>query len=124
MTKRISPLDLPEDFDGCSYPCRKTGVHTLQWSGCSQAPESARPEPRLTVMRARVAADGYPSLVGESISLSELMERIEKAMRTVPITLGPNSLKLLENGHQMHLTGGEYSAMALAVAMDLIEESK
>ncbi|BFP50126.1 hypothetical protein KCMC57_64940 (plasmid) [Kitasatospora sp. CMC57] len=113
--------DLPADFDGCARSCRKTRSHTLLWGDCAHAPESARPEPLVTIGGVQSAADGHPSIVLRSVPVSELAERIEKALRSVQITLGPKSLALLEDGHQMHLTGGEYSAMALAVAMDLAE---
>jgi hypothetical protein len=115
------PNDLPADFDGCAYSCRKPREHTLVWGDCAQAPESARPEPRVTIGSTFIDVDGYPSIGMTSIPVSELAERIEKALRSVGITLGPKSLELLEGGHRMHLTGGEYAAMALAVAMDLAE---
>ena len=119
----MTSLDaLPADFDGCARSCRKTRTHTLLWGDCAHTPESARPEPRVTIGGTITAADGYPSVVLHSIPVSELAERIEKTLRSVHITLGPNSLRLLEEGHRMHLTGGEYSAMALAVAMDLAED--
>lgn len=114
--------ELPPDFDGCARSCRKTHIHTLLWGDCAHAPESSRPEPRVTIGSVQTAADGHPSIVLQSIPVSDLAERIEKALRTVQITLGPKSLELLQEGHRMHLTGGEYSAMALAVAMDLAEE--
>jgi hypothetical protein len=113
-----------EEFDGCTRACRKTRVHTLVWGDCERAPESARPEPTLTVMRRRVLEDGYPALVGESVTLSALAGQIEKALRSVPVRLGPNALTLLRNGKTVGLSGGEYAAMALAVAMDLVEEGK
>lgn len=115
----IDPM--PPGFDGCARSCRKTRQHTFLWGDCEHAPESARPEPHVTIGGTQIAADGYPSIVLQSVPVSVLAERIEKAMRTVPIVLGSKSLALLEGGHRMHLTGGEYSAMALAVAMDLAE---
>lgn len=107
------------DFDGCSRPCRTTGVHTLIWGDCAHAPETARPEPRVTIGGTYIAADGYPSIGLQSIPISEMAERIEKVLRTIPVRLGPNALAMLERGETVGLSGGEYSAMALAVAMDL-----
>lgn len=111
--------DLSPDFDGCNRDCRKTGVHTLAWYGCGQAPESARPERQVTIGGVRMAADGENSIVLESVPVSEMADRIEKALRTVSINLGPNALGMLERGEPVRLSGGEYAAMALAVAMDL-----
>lgn len=115
----IDPI--PPDFDGCARSCRKTRTHTLLWGDCAHAPESARPEPRVSFFRHGTGSDGLPAILTESLTVSDLAERVEKALRSVGITLGPNSVRLLEDGHRMHLTGGEYSAMALAVAMDLAE---
>jgi len=118
----VTTIDpIPADFDGCARSCRKTRTHTLLWGDCAHAPESARPEPRVSFFRHGTDADGMPAILTESLTVSDLAERVEKALRGVGITLGPNSLRLLEDGHRMHLTGGEYSAMALAVAMDLAE---
>lgn len=112
------------DFDGCSRPCRTTGVHTLIWGDCAHAPETARPEPRVTIGGVRMMGDGENSIVLESIPVSELADRIEKALRTIPVRLGPNALAMLERGETVGLSGGEYSAMALAVAMDLAGEQQ
>lgn len=108
--------DQPTDFDGCHRDCRKAGKHTLRWGGCEHAPE---PEPSITIMRVRTAADGYPELVGERSTVTELAARIEDVLRTVPIRLTNLSLRLLSEGHEMHLTEDEYAAMARAVATAL-----
>lgn len=107
------------DFDGCSRPCRISGVHTLVWGDCAHAPESARPEPRVTIGGVRGMSDGGNSIALEAIPVSELTERIEKTLRTVSISFGPNALAMLERGEPVGLSAGEYWAMALAVAMDL-----
>lgn len=104
------------DFDGCHRECRKAGKHTLRWGGCEHAPE---PEPSITIMRARTASDGYPELVGERSTVTELADHIETALRTVPIRLTNLSLRLLSEGREMHLTEDEYAAMARAVATAL-----
>jgi hypothetical protein len=100
-----------EEFDGCKRACRTAGRHTLVWGDCSAAPESARPEPKLTVMRTRIAEDGYPSLVGELFTRTELAERIELTLRAVPLVSAPPA-------------DADYQAMALAAADDLIEADR
>jgi hypothetical protein len=119
----VTAIDpIPPDFDGCARSCRKTRTHTHLWGDCAHAPEGARPEPRVSFFRHGTGPDGAPAILTESLTVSDLAERIEKALRSVGITLGPKSLELLEDGHRMHLTGGEYAAMALTVAMDLAED--
>jgi hypothetical protein len=110
------------DFDGCARACRQLRTHTFAWGECAHAPATARPEPRVTIGGTYIAPDGYPAIGLQSIPISELAERIEKALRTVPVRLGPNALAMLERGETVGLSGGEYSAMALAVAMDLSGE--
>lgn len=73
----------------------------------------------MTIGGVRTVADGEKSIVLDSIPVSELADRIEQALRTVSINLGPNALGMLERGESVRLSGGEYAAMALAVAMDL-----
>ena len=109
------------DFDGCSRECRKLGGHTRRWGRCEYGIE---PEPRLSILRTFMADDGYPAFCTESIPLSALAERIEKALRSVHIRLGPNALAILGRGEKVTLSGGEYSAMALAVAMDLADNKE
>ena len=59
--------------------------------------------------------------MNRSLTRTELAERIEAALRTVPVRLGPLALGILERGETVGLSGGEYSQMALAAAKDLIE---
>jgi hypothetical protein len=107
------------NFDGCSRPCRTGGTHTDIWGECAFAVE---PEPFITIGgKAYVASDGELSVGFQTMTLSQLAERAEQAIRSIPIQLGPNSLTILEHGGTVGLSAGEYSAMALAVAMDLIE---
>ena len=108
------------DFDGCARACRKAGAHTLVWGQCEHAPE---PEPRLSVLRQRIMGDGHPSIVTETIHLSDLADRIEAALRTVNVRLGPNALHILEAGGHVGLSGGEYRDMALMVAKELISDA-
>lgn len=44
----------------------------------------------------------------------QLRDRIAQAIASVTITIGPNSLALLKDGHTLGLTGGEIDAMALS----------
>lgn len=104
------------EFDGCSRACRKAGKHTLVWGDCELAVE---PEPRISIGGVVTAPDGYPSIVLASIPVSEMADRIEKILRTIPIRLGPNALAILERGETVGLSGSEYRDMALAVAKDL-----
>ena len=48
--------------------------------------------------------------------LMDLADQIEPALRTVPIRIGPNALRILEAGGTVVLSGGEYRDMALAAA--------
>jgi hypothetical protein len=106
-----------QNFDGCNRKCRTAGAHTLRWGSCEHAPE---PEPRVSFLRVRRMPDGLNSTVTESLSGPELAARIETALRTIPITLGPNALAVLQRGETVQLSGGEYWNMAMAAAQALI----
>ncbi len=54
--------------------------------------------------------------------LAAMADEIEAVLRDVPVRLGPNALDILERGGAVGLSGGEYSAMALAVATMLAGE--
>lgn len=111
----------PIDFDGCSRACRKQAAHTLAWPECAEAPESARPEPVIHIgPRFFTAPDGEPGIGFDTFTAAQLTERIERALRSVSITLGPNARAMLERGEAVHLSGGEYWSMAHAAAMDLM----
>lgn len=98
-------MDDNEEFDGCSRECRKTRKHTLVWGNCELAVE---PEPRISIGGVVTASDGHPSIVLRSVPVSEMADRIEQILRTVPIRLGPNALAILERGETVGLSGGEY----------------
>jgi hypothetical protein len=111
--------EAPEDFDGCSRPCRKAQAHTRA-SGCE--PE---PEPAITVMRIRQMDGGYPAIVGERITHADLADRIEAALRTVSVRLGPTALAMLRRGETVALSGGEYADLArVAVAAIADDEER
>jgi hypothetical protein len=115
-----------EGFDGCSSSaCRPRGkpwAHTYEWGLCAHAPESARPEPRVTLMAVEMFEDGMPGIGTTSYTLSEMASKVEVALRTVPVRLGPNALAILREDGTVGLSGGEYAAMALAVATMLAGE--
>lgn len=116
----------PPPFEGCSRLCRPRGKpwkHTLAWGECEHAPESARPERRVSLLGPFRADDGEMALGTTSFTIPELAEKVEAALRTVQIRLGPNARSLVLNGGTVTLSGGEYGAMALAVALMLAEES-
>ncbi|MFI9331950.1 hypothetical protein ACIGZJ_30965 [Kitasatospora sp. NPDC052868] len=113
---------IPTDFDGCARACRQAITHTYAWGDCAYAPESARPEPRISIPRTFRDTDGKMSIGFDTYTAAELAARIERSLRTVDVRLGQNSVAILQRGGTVGLSGGEYAAMALAVAMDLVEE--
>lgn len=115
---------VPAEFDGCNYRCRQPQEHTLEWGECALAPESARPEPRLSVLRVRLAADGDNEIVTDSLTLVQLADVIEPALRSVHVRLGPNALAILRGGGTVGLSGGEYRDLALAAAQALIDDKE
>lgn len=110
-------VDSPPDWydDGCSRDCREQ--HTYRWGYCALA---APPEPHVDILRVRDdMGDGHPGIATESLTVTELAERVEAALRTIPIRLGPNARAMLDCGEPVRLSGGEYGRLALAVAADL-----
>lgn len=53
-------------------------------------------------------------------ALIQFADRIETVLRQVPVRLGPNALRILEEGGTVGLSAGEYRDMALAVAAELM----
>jgi hypothetical protein len=76
------------------------------------------------VLRVRAMEDGDRSIVTESCTVTEMAGRIEEVLRTVPVRLGPNALAILARGGTVGLSGGEYAAMALAVATMLTTDAE
>lgn len=111
------------DYDGCSLACRprnKPWGHTAVWGECAYA---EKPETRINVgPRAFRAADGEMSIGYDTYTVTEMADKVEAALRTVHVRLGPNALGILERGGTVGLSGGEYGAMALAVAQMLAGE--
>lgn len=116
------------DFDGCSSsscrPRNKPWQHTYAWGLCAHAPESARPEPRISLLGTYLDVDGEMSIGTTSFTLTEMAAKIEASLREVKVSLGPNALGILERGGTVTLSGGEYQAMALTVAAMLAEVGK
>lgn len=100
------------DFDGCSArscrPRSKAPLHTFEWGLCAHAPESARPEPVVTLLGVYTAADGEKSVGATSFTVTEMASKVEEALRTVSLS-----------GWIKGVSGDEYGAMALAVAQML-----
>jgi hypothetical protein len=67
----------------------------------------------------RQALDGL--YVVPEVELMALAEQVESVLRDVPVRLGPNALAILREDGTAPLSGGEYAAMALAVATMLAE---
>jgi hypothetical protein len=55
------------------------------------------------------------------VELAAMADEIESVLRDVPVRLGPNALAILREDGTVPLSGGEYAAMALAVATMLAE---
>lgn len=53
---------------GCARACSEQ--HTYAWGRCALAPESARPEPTISIGRVETEADGQPGIVLRSIPLT------------------------------------------------------
>lgn len=53
---------------GCARDCSEQ--HTYTWGRCALAPESAKPEPTISVGRVETMSDGYPGIVMRSVPLS------------------------------------------------------
>lgn len=115
-------LDL-NDFDGCGLSCRpRKGPwrHTRVWGECEHA---VPPEPTVQLLGVFTAEDGEKSIGTTSFTVTEMADKVEAALRTVEVRLGPNALAILERGGTVGLSGGEYGAMALAVAQMLAGEA-
>ncbi|MFH8531561.1 hypothetical protein ACH4GE_24460 [Streptomyces tendae] len=53
---------------GCARDCSEQ--HTYTWGRCALAPQSARPEPTISIGRVETEADGQPGIVLRSIPLT------------------------------------------------------
>ena len=53
---------------GCARDCSEQ--HTYTWGRCALAPESARPQPTISIGRVEKMTDGYPGIVMRSVPLS------------------------------------------------------
>ncbi|MGW6872868.1 hypothetical protein ACWGHA_11095 [Streptomyces xanthophaeus] len=101
---------------GCHRSCRFE--HTNVHGSCTQA-DNTTPLPALSVLRVRTDEEGERVIVTERFDFRALTDLIKAAIQEIDITLGPNSLRLIRDGHRMKLTDGEYEHMALAVATAL-----
>jgi hypothetical protein len=104
------------DFDGCRKSCQNSGAHSLVHGECEHG---IPPEPKVTLLR----PDKRPGdIVSLTYNLRELADVIAPALKNVRIALGPNSLKALEHGNTLTLSGGEIDALALEAAHAIIED--
>lgn len=109
------------DWTGCNAECRMAGKHSLRWGGCEFA---SSPPPTVSISRAYTdAADGQRSICFDTVTVHELAELIEPALRTVAIRLGPNALAMLGRGEEVRLSGGECAHLALAAADAIVTHS-
>lgn len=53
---------------GCARDCSEQ--HTYTWGRCALAPDSARPEPTISIGRVETEADGQPGIVLRELPLS------------------------------------------------------
>lgn len=53
---------------GCARDCSEQ--HTYTWGRCALAPESARPEPAISIGRVETMGDGHPGIVLREVPLS------------------------------------------------------
>lgn len=100
---------------GCHRTC--STLHTYRPGMCAHAHET--PEPQITLLR-RGTNPG--DIVTLTYNLRELADVIAPALKNVRIALGPNSLKALEHGNTLTLSGGEIDALALEAAHAIIED--
>lgn len=119
MTAAAQPTDWHEA--GCHRSCR--WEHTNVHGSCARADNDV-PLPHLSVLRVRPAEDGELAIVTEQFDFRALADLVKVAIQEVDITLGPNSLRLLTDGHRLKLTDGEYEHMALAVATALTDNER
>ncbi|MFZ3592279.1 hypothetical protein [Streptomyces sp. BH104] len=64
----VEATAVPDWYDaGCARDC--TEQHTYTWGRCALAPESARPEPTISIGRVEPGPDGQPEIVLRTIPL-------------------------------------------------------
>jgi hypothetical protein len=70
---------MPTDWyeRGCKRTCSEQ--HTYTWGDCDLAPESARPEPTVSMAVVYQDTDGYPSIGSDTYTVPELATLIENA---------------------------------------------
>lgn len=96
------------DFDGCSsHSCRRPGVHSMAWGLCAHAEKPAPTEATIELLGVFTASDGQQLIGTTSYTVAEMATKVEQALR---------------EGGTVPPSGGEYAAMALAVAMMLAGE--
>lgn len=72
---------------GCRRKCSEQ--HTYKWGDCALAPESAKPEPTVSLSKALIAEDGHPALGYDTYTVLELADLIEPALRATGCATSP-----------------------------------
>jgi hypothetical protein len=78
---------MPTDWyeRGCKRSCSEQ--HTYAWGDCDLAPESARPEPTVSMSYIYRDTDGYNSIGSDSYTTRELANLIEQAFRASDVAV-------------------------------------
>ena len=75
----VTAAEAPDAWNdlGCARDCAEQ--HTYAWGRCALAPESARPEPTISIGRVEIEADGQSGIVMRSVPLDAWQALIEVA---------------------------------------------
>lgn len=109
------------DFDGCRKACRTAGKHTRVRHECEDAPEA---EPTVSMSRVYTDTDGKKSIGFDVYTVQQLAELIEPALRAVHVRFGPNARKILDDGGEVGLSGGEYADLAREAASAIVNRGE
>lgn len=109
-----APADNGWQDMGCHKSCRLQ--HSDILGLCALADTRPIEPPGLTILRMVTAPNGEQVIATEQLTFMALTDVAREAMKEVLITIGPNSLHLMNENKQLRLTDGEYQSMALAVA--------
>lgn len=105
---------------GCHRSCQVEHSNILGL--CALADTRPADMPTLSILRIVNAPNGEQVIATEQLTFMALTDVVKEAMKEVTITIGPNSLRLLQEGSTLPLTEGEYQNMAIAVAAALTRD--
>jgi hypothetical protein len=108
-------------WHGCRRTCSEQ--HTYKWGDCALAPETARPEPHVSMTKVFVADDGNKAIGYDKYTEQQLADLIEPALHWVIIRLGPYALAMLQRGDTVALSAGEYADLAREAAHAIIHRN-